>query len=72
MNKQSERQARYDARTARRYSLKLHKENDKDIIRKLDSVDSIQGYIKHLIRADVGSDPEITQQYFAKKKTKNE
>ena len=55
MNKQSERQARYDAKTARRYSLKLHRENDKDVIRKLDSVDSIQGYIKRLIRADIRS-----------------
>lgn len=59
MNKQSERQAKYDAKTARRYSLKLHRELDKDIIQKLDSVDSIQGYIKRLIRTDIGSvDPQ--------------
>ena len=50
MKKSSERQARYDAKTARRYGLKLHLENDKDIITRLDLVDSMQGYIKDLIR----------------------
>ena len=46
-------QERYDARTARRYSLKLNKSTDADIIAKLDAVKSMQGYIKALIRADI-------------------
>ena len=32
--------------------LKLNRETDADIIEKLENVDSIQGYIKQLIRAD--------------------
>ncbi len=56
MNKKSEAQAKYDAKAARRYGLKLNKTNDADIIRKLDSVDSIQGYIKQLIRKDIEND----------------
>ncbi len=53
MNKASERQARYDAKNARRYALKLNLTTDADIIAKLETVDSIQGYIKELIRNDV-------------------
>lgn len=53
MNKQSLRQAKYDAKTARRYGLKLHRERDSDIIAKLNSVESIQGYIKSLVRKDL-------------------
>lgn len=45
--------ARYDAKTARRYGFKLNKGTDADIIAKLDSVPSMQGYIKALIRADI-------------------
>ena len=33
--------------------LKLNRETDADIIEKLESMDSIQGYIKQLIRADI-------------------
>lgn len=44
---------KYDARTARYYSLKLNRNTDADIIDKLESVDSIQGYIKRLIRQDI-------------------
>ena len=44
---------RYDAKTARRYGFKLNKGTDADIIAKLDSVPSMQGYIKALIRADI-------------------
>ena len=58
MNKQSLRQAKYDAKTARRYGLKLHRERDSDIITKLDSVKSIQGYIKELVREDIKREAE--------------
>ena len=53
MNKASERQARYDANNVRRYGLKLNLTTDADIIAKLDTVESIQGYIKELIRKDI-------------------
>lgn len=46
-------QQRYDAKTARRYQLKLNKVTDADIIAKLDPDESMQGYIKELIRADI-------------------
>lgn len=36
----------------RRY-LKLHKENDKDVISKLNSVSNVNGYLKNLIREDI-------------------
>lgn len=34
--------------------LKLNKEKDADILDKLSSVGNVQGYIKDLIRADIG------------------
>ena len=56
-------QAKYDKEHRRTYGFRLHKEIDRDIIEKLDSVPSMQGYIKSLIRADItrtrtGSAPE--------------
>lgn len=46
-------QAKYNARAMRYYSLKLHKVNDADIIAALDEAESVQGYIKRAIRADI-------------------
>lgn len=46
-------QARYDARMCVQVHLKLNKGTDSDILRKLSEVDSKQGYIKRLIRADM-------------------
>lgn len=37
----------------RNFHIKLNCETDKDIIEKLESVDSMQGYIKSLIRKDL-------------------
>lgn len=51
--KASIRQTRYDSTHCRTYGLKLNKEIDKDIIDKLASVPSMQGYIKQLIREDI-------------------
>lgn len=45
--------ARYDATHTKRFSLKLNLKTDKDILDKLDSVSSKQGYIKKLIRDDI-------------------
>ena len=42
-----------DKRCARMYSLKLNRTTDAELIAKLDSVDSIQGYIKNLIKNDI-------------------
>ena len=51
--KSSLRQARYDSTHCRTYSLKLNLVNDDDVIKKLDSVPSMQGYIKQVIREDI-------------------
>lgn len=51
-------QNKYDANNTRKFGLKLNKKTDKEIIEKLESVDSIQGYIKSLIRADIEKDKE--------------
>lgn len=52
-------QAKYDAVNCRTYHLKLVYKTDKDIIDKLASVPSMQGYIKQLIRHDLAeSAPE--------------
>ena len=52
-------QAKYDKENRRVYGFRLHNTLDKDIIDKLASVPSMQGYIKELIRRDIaGSAPE--------------
>ena len=51
--KASIRQAKYDANHCRIYRMKLNIVTDKDIIDKLASVPSMQGYIKQLIREDL-------------------
>ena len=45
--------AKYDAKTARYFSLKLNRNTDKDIIERLEKEPSIQGYLKRLIREDM-------------------
>lgn len=46
-------QKRYDAKNTRQLHLKLNRSTDWDVLEKLDSVPSKQGYIKQLIRADL-------------------
>ena len=46
-------QAKYDKTHCKYYSFKLNLENDSDVIDKLASVPSMQGYIKQLIRDDI-------------------
>lgn len=46
-------QAKYDAANTRQLHLKLNRRTDWDVLEKLDSVPSKQGYIKKLIRADL-------------------
>ena len=45
--------AKYDAKTAKYYSLKLNRNTDQDIISKLEQQESVQGYLKKLIRNDM-------------------
>lgn len=47
--------AKYFKEKVRRVSMNLAKSTDADIIEKLESVDSMQGYIKALIRADIAA-----------------
>ena len=47
------RQQRYDAKSTVRVGLKLNTNTDADIIAKLKSVDSMQGYIRQLVRNDI-------------------
>ena len=44
----------YDRENTRRINLKLNNKTDSDIIQCLESQENIQGYIKELIRADLG------------------
>lgn len=46
-------QLKYDKVHCRTYGLKLNLATDADIIKKLSSVPSMQGYIKQLIRDDI-------------------
>lgn len=46
-------QKKYDAENTRQVNLKLNRRIDEDVLEKLDSVPSKQGYIKRLIRADL-------------------
>ena len=45
--------AKYDAKNTRQYHLKLNLKTDADIIREFEQQESIQGYIKRLIREDI-------------------
>lgn len=44
---------KYEAANVRQFNLRLNVRTDADIIAKLDSVESKQGYVKSLIRRDI-------------------
>ncbi|MEE1163768.1 MAG: hypothetical protein UHU21_08745 [Lachnospiraceae bacterium] len=46
-------QINYDKQYTKQIKLKLNRKTDKDVLDKLDSVESKQTYIKQLIRADI-------------------
>ena len=50
--------AKYDAARTRQIKIKLNLIWDADILRKLESVDKKQTYIKDLIRQDISKEPE--------------
>ena len=47
-------QKKYDAENTLQVHLKLNRRTDEDVLEKLDSVPDKQGYVKRLIRADLG------------------
>ena len=49
----TEIQARYDSKNRKTIAIKLNYNYDLDIIKKLESVESVNGYIKQLIRNDI-------------------
>ena len=49
--------AKYDARATKQVHLKLNLKTDSDILEHLEKQDSIQGYIKRLIREDMENRP---------------
>lgn len=51
-----EAKARWDKENTVMVTMKLNKNQDADIIEKLNSVDNRQGYIKQLIKADIEKD----------------
>lgn len=51
-----EAQERYDKENTIRFTMKLNKKTEADIIEKLNSVEKKQTYIKQLIRADIKED----------------
>lgn len=51
----SEAKKAWDAAHTRKVLLKLNCNTDKDVLQKLGSVPSKQGYIKALIRKDIGA-----------------
>ena len=53
-------QYKYDASHCKHFHIKLNNEIDADIIQKLSSVPSMQGYIKQLIRADIASSVPVS------------
>ena len=62
MGKETEAQKRarvkYEAANTVQLHLKLNLKTDADILRKLETVQSKQGYIKDLIRADIEEEQE--------------
>lgn len=46
--------AKYDKENTKAVKLKLNKRTDADILEYLETLDNVQGYIKELIRNDIG------------------
>lgn len=56
MSPQSEAKTRWDRENTVVVTMKLNKNQDADIIEKLNSVDYKQTYLKRLIRADISKE----------------
>lgn len=46
-------QDRYEEKMIRRFTLKINRNTDADILDCLESMENVQGYIKELIRRDI-------------------
>jgi len=55
-----------DRKNTRFVGLKLNRNTDSDIIRHLETIDNMQGYLKDLIRADMKEDGKMTIRELAK------
>lgn len=53
MKKEYESIEKWQKENLRRVVIKLHKVNDSDIIDRINEEESVQGYIKNLIREDI-------------------
>ena len=52
--------AKWDTANTRQIKFKFNLRTDQDILKRLDSVDNMQGYVKRLIRADIaGGQAEV-------------
>lgn len=51
-------QQKYDKENTKQVILKLNRKTDADIIKKLEIIDNIQGYMKNLVRSDLRSTSE--------------
>ena len=49
----TEIQAKYDSKNRKTYTMKFNLNYDGDIIEKLEQVESVNGYIRQLIREDI-------------------
>lgn len=56
-DKKYEPQARYIAKTRRRYVLNLNTNTDGEMLEHLEKIENVQGYIKALIKADMEKTP---------------
>lgn len=56
-NPKYEPQARYNAKTRRRYVINLNTNTDGEMLEHLEKVGNVQGYIKALIKADMEKNP---------------
>ena len=59
MSKHSERSNSYNKVNTVQVPIRLNKNTDQDILKKLESVESKQGYIKRLIREDMERSREL-------------
>ena len=58
--KRSIRDARYNAKASSRYSLKLNRTTDAQLIERLEAVSSVNGYLRRLISEDIERNPQLT------------
>ena len=59
MSRHSERSNSYNKVNTVQVPIRLNKNTDQDILKKLESVESKQGYIKRLIREDMERSREL-------------